>query len=470
MKILFIHPPLASNRPNYQGIPLGLLYIASFLKKQGHSLKVIDYFTETYKRELLLKRIEDFKPDLLGYSSMTANYPQAVKINRDIKNNKIKTVIGGAHSTAFPEKTLKDGFDIVVRGEGEKAIAEIAGSLSLPEIRGISYYQNDAICHNPDRELEMDLDLFSPSARDLFPMREYKNRLPSGHRTTILFTSRGCPFNCTFCCAGKSVFGKKVRFHSPQAVLKDMDEIIKTYNIRGFDIEDDNFLIDKDRAEEIVDGFISRGWDIRWTIQATANFIKTKRFLDKMRDTGCVEITLGFESGNPEVLKKIKKGISLKQSKEAARLIKKSGIQLGGNFMLGFPFDTSSTIRDTINLARAVRVDRPSFFIVTPLPGSELFDWAIEKGFLSSTFNWERFNRETPIFTNSLTEERLKFYRNKAYMEVFETNFLRELFNLKKIARVLREEKNLFIILFRIFPTTKKFLTYFYGNYIKRKA
>ena len=407
-------------------------------------------------------------PDIIGYSAMTANYPQAVKINRDIKNNRIKTVIGGAHSTAFPDQTLRDGFDIVVRGEGEKTIAEVVELLPFHEIKGISYC-DVGVKHNPDRELEMELDKFFPSARDLFPMEKYKNTLPSGHKATILFTSRGCPFSCIFCCAGKSVFGKKVRFHSPESILKDMDGIMDIYKIRGFDIEDDNFLIDKKRADEIVDGFISRRWDIRWTMQATANFIESETLLCKMRKAGCMEITLGFESGNPDVLKKIKKGISLKKSEEAARLIKKSGIQLGGNFMLGFPFDNGFTIRDTINFARRVGVDRPSFFIVTPLPGSELFDWAIERGLLNNQINWERFNRETPIFTNIFTEKRLKFYRDKAYLEVFKANFLSELFNFRKIAGVLKEERNFFIILFRIFPTTKKFLSYFYAAYIKKR-
>lgn len=434
-----------------------------------HSLKIIDYFTEQYKRERLLKQIEDFKPDIIGYSAMTTNYPQAVRINRDISAREIKAVIGGAHPTAFPEEALRDGFDIVVSGEGENTLVDLADAVPLGEIKGISYARNGDIFHNPGREFEVELDKFFPLARDLLPIKEYRNTLPSGHRSTVIFTSRGCPFTCTFCCAGKSVFGKKVRFHSPGAVIEDMACIIENYGFRGIDIEDDNFLIDEKRAEEIIDGFISREWDIRWTIQATANFIKNGRLLSKMRKAGCVEITLGFESGNEIILKKIKKGVSLKDGEYAARLIKKAGIQLGGNFMLGFPFDNTSTIRDTIRFARKVRVDRPSFFIVTPLPGSELFDWAVENGFLKERENLESFNRETPVFTNVLTEKKLRAFRTRAYIEVFKSNFLKEIFGFRRISRVLREERNFFIILFRIFPTTKKLLSYLYATYIKRR-
>ena len=137
--------------------------------------------------------------------------------------------------------------------------------------------------------------------------------------------------------------------------------------------------------------------------------------------------------------------------------------------MLGFPFDTESTIKDTIRFAKKVRVDRPSFFIVTPLPGSELFDMAVKNGLLDAPINWEAFNRETPVFTNVLTQESLTSFRDRAYIEVLKSNCLKEFFNFKRIARVLREERNLFIILFRIFPSTKKFLGYFYGTYIKKK-
>lgn len=469
MRILLLHPPLANRRPNYQGLPLGLLYIASFLKGRGHIVKVIDYFTEPYTRGRLLQVIEDFRPELVGYSAMTANYPQAVSINQDIKKavKALRTIIGGAHATAFPEETLKDGFDIVARAEGEETMAEIAEGLDMAGIKGLSFCRDGVISHNQERPLELNIDCFSLSARDLFPMDRYRNTLPSGHRATVLFTSRGCPFNCIFCCAGKSIFGKKVRFHSPAAIIKDMEEIIKIYNIRGFDIEDDNFLVQEDRAREMTDGFISRKWDIRFTIQATANFIRSITLLNKMRRAGCVEITLGFESGSPEILRKIKKGISVEESIRASRLIKKAHIQLGGNFMLGFPYDTPRTIRETIALAKRVNVDRPSFFIVTPLPGSELFDWAMEKGLLPRPVNWARFNRETPIFIQHLSVSELKSYRDKAYTEVFKSNFLKEVFNWRRLVTVLKEEKNLFIILCRLFPTTKKILGYFYGTYVK---
>ena len=411
MKILLINPSLreadvghySKSIEKQRGIypPLGLAYIASSLEQHAHKVKIIDCDTDI----ILLKNIgeiyRDYDPDLTGIYHMTWTFGQAKGIAQEIRaiNSEAKIVVGGPNVSSFPKLTLKyGGFDYAVKGEGEITINELVdaierGDNGLEKIHGLVFKQNNGnrIVKNPDRPLIPDIDTNPFPAWHLLPLNKYFDVFTREKKFATMITSRGCPFNCTFC-DKKNRMGRKWRARTPENVLDEIEMLNTKYKIREFMFFDDTFTVNRKRVLELCKGIKERKLDIIWECRARVDQID-RELLAKMRDGGCYRIRYGMESGDDEILKVMKKGIAVSQIRDCAKITKEEGIENFAYFMMGSPQETPETLEKTLNLALEIDPDFVSFSKTILIPGCDMLDWAANNGYIAPN-HWELFLAE----------------------------------------------------------------------------
>lgn len=401
--------------------PLGLCYIAAVLEKNNISVKIVDANALNMSPQETQEEILRENPRIVGFSILTPAHSFCIET---IKNLNVLKVAGGNQSTALPRELLEQGFDIVVRGEGEQTFLEIVQGKSLDTIKGISYKKNGVVMHNqPQNPLDPN-DLPLPARHLLlnngvdFP---YKSAYTKYRPWTGILTTRGCPYNCYFCF--KKTFGYKFRQRSVENVMKEVDFLVKEYKIKELDIYDDCFNFNLERAEKILDEIIKRDYKIKIRCTNGLRVDKiTERFVSKLKQAGCEYIAFGVESGDQNVLNKIPKAITLDQVRNAVKITKKFGITTTGFFIFGLLGDTKETMEKTIQFAKELDLDISSFTINTPYPGTRLWDTVKREGKLFIT-DWDDFHHSTGkmIFEHpdvAKPEVVEEFYR-RAYKEFY---------------------------------------------------
>jgi len=361
--------------------PLGLGYIASSLKAAGHNVKILLHTGEPDYLKLVMESIETFTPNMIGFSAMTTNYPNAVEVARNIKIRKnIPIMIGGHHVSAYRDKILKkqDEFDYVIYGEGEDTIVELVdclarGQKDLSIIKGLIWRGKDDIRNNAPRPLNANLDKIPFPARELVDLERFSTHSHiAGGRSATILTSRGCPFHCIFCSA-HLVDGRRYREHSVEYVLSEIEELLYKYKVKYIFIQDDTFTINRKRVEEICRKIIERKLNLSFGCFSRTD-IMDELMANLLQDAGCQYVVFGVESGDATVLKKIRKKASLEQTKHAIRACNKVGLKSMASFVLGFPFDNMETLQRTIDYALELSPTLVSFNPLVPFPGSEIFD------------------------------------------------------------------------------------------------
>jgi len=378
MEILLINPPSKASNPI---MPLGLAYLAVSLENAGIPVEVIDAWAEGYSFERLERELARKNPDIVGITMMSPFYGAAMRtVDAARANTKAKIVVGGAHPSAVPAECLRDnsGIDFAVIGEGERTLVELAkaifeGRKDTSAIKGLAFRQGGKIITTLRSDAVEDLDILSPPARHLFPTKKYRTHPPYGKENPYmtLITSRGCPFQCTYC--SKSVFGSKYRFMSPAKVLWEIKHIKKNYGVKELHFYDDDFTMDMNRAEEICDLLKAQNVDISWSCTTRVDLVN-RRLLEKMKASGCWLISYGIESADEGVLKKIKKGYTTEDVKRAFSLTKNVGIRTAGFFMVGLPGETRRSLKKTIEFSLDLDPDFVSWGITALYPGSPLYD------------------------------------------------------------------------------------------------
>ncbi|MDD3905527.1 MAG: radical SAM protein [Candidatus Omnitrophica bacterium] len=396
MKIMLIYPLLSRRRAKVDENkqfwpPLGLAYIASVLERGGHEVEILDRDVILRKNNLdfekgdafILDRIRQFSPGILGISVTTPNMPDVAYLSNLIKSSfkKPMIVVGGPHVSGEPILTMKEApsCDVAVRGEGEFTLLELADGKSLTDVSGISYRSASSAVSNIDRMPIADIDELPLPARHLLDMKLYTrpSRFTSRNlslRTTSIFTARGCPYRCNFC-AGPLVFSGKVRFHSPARVIKEIEELITKYDVEALYFAEDMFLSSKKRAEDILSLFIEKGINkkIKWIAQAKANII-TKELLELMKESGCVGVEYGFESGSQRVLDLMNKKLSIEDSVKAAALTRRSHLRFQANIIVGYPGERIEDFRQTTSFIKKIRANMIGFNLFMPLPGTPSYE------------------------------------------------------------------------------------------------
>lgn len=331
------------------------------------------------------------KTDIVGISILSYSLKASIEIIKYIKKTKpdIKVIIGGPHSTLFPKKTLEDTkADVCVEGDGEFVITEIKRAIknerSLSMIPGVYYRDGDKIREGKPLRLINNLDLIPFPARHLVKKyvygREYNPKIKKGEFTTVV-TSRGCPFNCTFC-SRNSITMKKYRTRSVDNILKELKELEeKGYKYVAF--EDDNFLADKKQAHRLFDEIIKNNIDMKFIITAARVDSAEEKLFYKMRKAGVTHIQFGLESGNQEVLDFYNKKTTIADIQYAVNLSHNMGFFTIGTFILGAPFETMRHLEKTIKFAKSLPLDSVSFLPLRYVAGSQLWYKAVQQGIIS---------------------------------------------------------------------------------------
>jgi len=401
MKIVLINPPILGDRvmrdfkkfESMRGIypPLGLLYIAAVLLDEGHEVRVIDCDAEDDHEAAVRGACTSPSPDAAGFYSFTWNYRQAVRLADLVKTlaPAATTILGGPNATSFPELSLRNGrFDIVVKSEGEETAKELFAALAarkpLDGIRGIAWKEGDRIRETENREFIRDLDSVSFPARHLGRMERYSDVFARDRKFATMIASRGCPFNCTFC-DRKNRMGKIWRARTPENVIAEMRKLRDDYGIREVMFFDDNFILNKAWVYDFCGKLKASGLDPLWEIRTRADTVD-EGVLRAIRDAGCYRIRFGFESGDNQILMNMKKGITVEQSRECARLCHKIGIEMFGYFILGAPGETEVTMEKTLDLAIKIEPRFALFSKYVPYPSTEAFEWAVANGYIEKNY------------------------------------------------------------------------------------
>ncbi len=407
MKVLLINPSLLQAEVGHyskavesqRGVypPLGLAYVASALEKDGHDVKIIDCDANQSTLHEIVKVTKRFDPDLVGMYVMTWTFRQARQIVDAIKRElpNVKFVMGGPNVTSFPKISLqKSKFDYAVFGEGEITIKKLTNTLEknkqqdIKKIRGLVFKSSNKVIINRPRLLIKNLDEIDFPAFHLLPIKKYFDVFTRENMFITMITSRGCPFNCTFCDRNNRM-GSLWRARSPENILDEIELLNSNYKIREFMFFDDNFIIDKKRVEGLCKEIQKRGLDIIWECRARVDMVN-KPLLSKMKSAGCYRIRYGMEAGDDRILKILKKDITVSQTRHCSKITKDVGIELFAYFMMGSPFETLETLKKTFKLALEIDPDFVAFSKTILITGSELFDWAAKNGHIRKDY-WKRF-------------------------------------------------------------------------------
>ena len=386
-------------------MPIGLLYLASALKKQGHKVKVVDMEVNSMTKSQLSEFLEQESPDVIGVTSTTPMIKNAFQICRIAKkvNREIKTLVGGPHPTAVPLETVaEDCIDMVIDGEGEITVSEVVNCLlnspdQLDQVPGVYLKKNGKPTFTGPREPILDLDSLALPARELINMGSYRHPLSRSRHIASILTSRGCPFNCAFCSRG--VFGNKLRKRSVESVIEEMQLLIDKYGIEEFHFIDDAFTMDRSRVENICQEIINRGWKIKW---ATPNGVSVNTvdydLIKLMKKSGCYSLSFGVESGNQHTLKYINKNQSLEKIKQGFRICHKLGIETVALIIIGLPNETRADIDNTLRFLKEVKAGVADMHMLIPLPGTPLYKELDAKGYILER-DWSKFTfHDLPVY------------------------------------------------------------------------
>ncbi len=421
MDVLLVNAPTPS-LSKHAGLapPLGLSYIAAVLIKAGYDILVKDFNASGFHPRLLKGTLERKAPRILGISAHTETYLSGLKIAELAKqvNPAITVVMGGTHPTVMYQEVAKEkNVDVVVRGEGEYAMLELADSIirnkgNLAQIKGIAYQENGVLKTTPERPFIKDLDELPFPARGLFPMPMYEI---SG---AVLTSRGGCPFSCHFC-AVNSIWKGSRRFRKPEKVIEEILHIFKYEDVQEINFSDDTFTLDKRRVMELC-GLLKKTLRLRWRCSTRVDLVD-RELLKEMHEAGCYSIQYGIEAGSQKILDSIGKKITPKQVREAVRTTLDVGIEVTCSFMFPHPEDTEETIGEQKELMKEL-MEMGSLLTMTsttPLPGTYYYEHADELGIKILADSWDEYDgKHLMITTKYLSKEKLKYLLEELIQDV----------------------------------------------------
>ena len=430
-RISFVYPPygVVKNEPgikvvkeNYGVFPsLSLAYVAGIAEHSGRQIQFIDANALQLSKEQVIGRIKAFKPDLIAYTVTTYLFHQSLKwINEIKKATGVPTVVGGVHVGIYPEETLSHkAIDYGVLCEAEDVFPKFLNALDndedLQKIPGIIFRdESGEIVKTEAAPLFMEVNDAPFPARHHLPNERYYSFISKFKNFTALITSRGCPFRCIFCEQG----GLPFRPRSPENICNEIQECYDAYHIREFDFFDSSFTTDKKRVIKICEEIVKRKQKIFWAIRSRVDLINDD-MLKALRAAGCRRIYYGIESGDEEILKTLKKKVSLQTVKDVMIKTRKAGIDTFGYFMVGSPGETSETVQKSIELSKQLDLDYAQFSKVTPMPATQLYAMLLEEKNKDYWREATLSGGEAPYLPRprcDMSEEEIQFWTRKAYI------------------------------------------------------
>ena len=420
MRVLLVNPRIdnmiTTNIPSYvdeqrgYNPPLGLMCVAAYAEQHtDYEIEILDMIAEEVTYDKLESELEKRKPDIIGVTTTTFTLIDVMIVAKIAKaiDKGVKVVLGGPHVYIYPEETIRlPGVDFLILGEGELPFAELLQNIndyeSLRGVKGIVFKHRGEIINTSPREFIEELDSLPFPARHLTKVNKYSSLLAKGTLVTTMITSRGCPYKCLFCY--RPHLGKKFRARSAINVVNEMEECVDM-GIEEILVYDDTFTIDRQRVMDICRLITERGLNITWDIRARVDIVDME-MLRALRKAGCERIHYGVESANPEILKVLRKGITLPQVESAFEMTKEAGISTLAYFMLGSPTETREQIMNTIGYAKRLKPDYCHFSVTTPFPATPLYEMGIKKGIFDDYW-WEFAANPHKDFTPKFWEENL---------------------------------------------------------------
>jgi len=386
-KILFVNSINTFSELENRYPPLGIGYLISYLRKMfGNNFFIFRIISDNLNQELKV-----FNPDIVCITSVSQNYNLAKEHAKTAKEQGFPVIIGGIHISMLPE-SLSGDMDVGVIGEGERTIVELVklflaqGGFNdfdmLNSVKGIVYKKGNELILTPKRELIDPLDEIPFPSRDMFNI--------SGH--SYIFSSRGCPYRCQFCASAR--YWHKVRYFSAEYVVNEIKELINRYNVKLISFYDDLMMASLDRLRKIValleqEGLLGK---VKFTANARANLMteETVKLLKKMN---VVSVGMGLESGSERILQYLKKNnVSIAMNHQAIEMLKKYKITANASFVIGSPDETREEILETLNFIKKNRLDLFDVYVLTPYPGTPIWDYAKAKGLVSNDMDWAKLD------------------------------------------------------------------------------
>lgn len=429
MKVSLIIPPKKSL---YAVAPLGLGYLATALRKNNFEVEIIDCIKRKLNHSGLKRYIQKVKPQCVGIQFFSCDFDNVNKTAKLIKDidHCITVLAGGPHPSGIPYETLKafKELDYGFKGEAEIGLPlllrRIRGDLdiALQAIPGLIWREDGRVKVNPQSLVE-DLDVFDPPSWDLINPEEYGEAPQGGMLSSFpyapLITSRGCSYHCAFCSVS-SISGRKIRYRSINAVLKEIVYLHSNHGIKEFHIIDDAFTVNRNRVIEFCNEVIKRNLGIKF---AFPNGVRLdtldKEILNLMKKTGLYSLNLGIESGSQRILDRMKKGLDLRIVRERVGLINETGLNTGGFFIIGFPKETPEEIRQTIDFAKELPIKRAEFSDFKPLPGTEITAQLLKSGEITSINYNYLISHRVSYAPKGISYRQLKWWQRRAFLEFY---------------------------------------------------
>lgn len=410
MRILLISSTAENYREELPPVPpLGLLHIASFIRSKGFDdIKVLNTEFSDEKKQV---EYEISKADIVGVSSMTCQINYAFKVAELCRKYKKLSVIGGCHATCDDMNMLKH-FDIVVRNEGEITFLEILQGKRLGNIKGISYRKGSKIMRNADREFINDINELPFPAWDMVDAKKYVyvTDFFDTPAATIV-SSRGCPHACIFCCSPQT-WKRRLRIRTAENVFNEILELHDKYGFKAFFFPDDFFTCSKERTLKLCDMILAKGLKIKWACMTRPNL--DKKTVRRMKEAGCVRISIGVESASIRLLRIARKNYTPEQCYKVARTIADEGLIVHAYFIIGLPGETVFTFLKSLVFAKLLRVKDCQWTILTPFPGTEAYISNMVEIIEKDYTKWNYYN--PVIRTGSLNPRMLRKMSQLAYI------------------------------------------------------
>jgi anaerobic magnesium-protoporphyrin IX monomethyl ester cyclase len=432
MKFIFINPCIKLKKRNIWSIvssvtpPLGLATLAAILEQEGVKTAIIDAFAMKYTLDDIILQvesaIEEHEEHFIGLTAMTPEINDAIDIAHALSARfpKAHLILGGVHASIFHRSLVDEKVcDMVVRKEGERAIADIARGKPLESIPGLTWRApGGEVIENPESGDYVDLESLPFPAYHKLPMGRYHAALGVAKRSPSIgmITSRGCPGKCTFCYS--AMFGSKIRFVSAPRVLEHIRHLVTAYGIREISFYDDTFTANRKRVEELCTLIVSQKIDISWSCFARVDSVNAE-ILRTMKDAGCHHIMYGFETVDENILRAINKRVTTEKYGDVIAWTRKAGIDIRGAFMMGNPEETEESLRKTLEYSKKIGIQFAIYNITTPFPGTALFEWAQEKGYISH-MDWRLYDLAHAILKlPTITPEKVEEFYRRAYKEFY---------------------------------------------------
>lgn len=459
MRVLLIRPPArhtvesevpeAVEAENLSYPPLALLSLAAFLRDQSHHVcDILDAQLDHLTNEEMEEQIRAFKPDVVGITCFTVQLVDVMHSIRASRKAGVQyVVLGGPHINDFPKESLAlEGVDAVVKGEGQQPLLELLRVWESGEvakgIKGVIAHDDDPIPEE-DVYFSNDLDTYPIVDRTLVDYSRYYDVMGEGGIFTTMVTSRGCPYRCTFCNTPRH----RYRVQSPERVCDEIEACINL-GIREIYFVDDTFNITNQRVHDLCDEIIRRGLEFSWTVRFRVKGVD-RPLLEKMKAAGCSRIQLGVEQGTEEGLLRLKKDVTSREIEQAFRLCREVGVNTVAYFMIGTPVErTRQDVLDTIEYSIKLKPDFVMYNIMTPFPGTTLYDEGVRDGVLNID-PWIDF-MENPteefkaqVWDEHFTRDELRDLLHFAYRRFYwrPTFVVSNLFQIRNVSDLTRKAK-----------------------------